>query len=711
MAIIQTTIAELRNLTSTTIPTITLDVNDIYYTMDPGQEGEWKYLGPHKIEWGYTDNTGTILNRMTSSTHGHVFARIYDGYVNVKWFGAKGDTVTDDTVAIQRALDTMSNTTTYTDFGVAAGKWPAGNTLFFPQGTYIITDTLLVGYNFRILGVSNRSVGNGPEANIYLSGSLIKCNFSSEDEGKKWAISSAALDISTGSLLGYDEWISAQGTSVTNSYLNYTMRPGIWIEGLRITGNAFGGIRLANAYNSTIRNVNVNGTNVGFMINASWYATIENCFVISFWYGAVVTECNFAGIISSSFSGMNYPGNESYVPLIDSEDLPDFIYHDQPYADLGLDDKVKRGKTGVYAFGNELSIIDTSVEQTTNGFTFLNCITSMQSCYTEITKYYGITCGGTTEPVVRNGQLVINGMALINADYAFFFGKNVLASIDSAAYASYTSSFLSQLFEYTPNTGRTITFSNTLYENRRYMPDIVFLNEGANGQNLGSVYIDPIGGSDNNYGFNENDALATFDAALVRVQNQSTLNPVKKILLKRGGTANKNENAVEIENADILVTSYGAGANNSKLIFQVGLAPTYKTGYILLGPNVKLTFKEVDIDVSNTTVSPTAVGSDVSFFCVKEGYGQVNFEKLTVNLRKDYALVSNYTGSYALFETKMVSVVINDTRSVSTGNAILCSSVGFMAIECTQFNSTITPNMQSLLNRGWNAGLVVRNNL
>lgn len=46
-----------------------------------------------------------------------------EGFFNVKWFGAKGDGHTDDTVAIQTALDT------------------ARGTLFFPQGNYKVTGT------------------------------------------------------------------------------------------------------------------------------------------------------------------------------------------------------------------------------------------------------------------------------------------------------------------------------------------------------------------------------------------------------------------------------------------------------------------------------------------------------------------------------------------------------------------------------------------
>lgn len=91
-----------------------------YYAEGDGGGGWW-YWADSSTD---TANDGTIV-QATGVTTGR-WKRVYDGAINVKWFGAKGDAATDDTTYIQAAIDATA----------------AGGSLYFPPGSYKITSVL-----------------------------------------------------------------------------------------------------------------------------------------------------------------------------------------------------------------------------------------------------------------------------------------------------------------------------------------------------------------------------------------------------------------------------------------------------------------------------------------------------------------------------------------------------------------------------------------
>jgi hypothetical protein len=99
---------------------------------------------------GGTDDGGTIIVPGGSGIGavGPCWRRLYSGAVNARWFGAqgdgaRGDQATDDTFALQQALNFLMNTA-------------SGGKLYIPAGTYKITYTLwLIGdgsHNYVIEG-------------------------------------------------------------------------------------------------------------------------------------------------------------------------------------------------------------------------------------------------------------------------------------------------------------------------------------------------------------------------------------------------------------------------------------------------------------------------------------------------------------------------------------------------------------------------------
>ena len=120
-----------------------------------------------------TDAVGdTVLNNLAASTGSSLVGHIASGTgavartvqaklrdtVSVKDFGAVGDGVADDTVAIQAALDYVGSLEvtdpSYVGFGYVV---KGGGTVFLPAGTYLISNTITVPQNVSLVGSGKHS--------------------------------------------------------------------------------------------------------------------------------------------------------------------------------------------------------------------------------------------------------------------------------------------------------------------------------------------------------------------------------------------------------------------------------------------------------------------------------------------------------------------------------------------------------------------------
>ena len=93
---------------------------------------------------GYNATTGVTANDPITRT----MQQKFDDHASVKDFGAKGDGVTDDTAAINRALFQLYCRATNTEIRRA---------LFFPAGTYIVTDVLKIPTFASLVGEGHDS--------------------------------------------------------------------------------------------------------------------------------------------------------------------------------------------------------------------------------------------------------------------------------------------------------------------------------------------------------------------------------------------------------------------------------------------------------------------------------------------------------------------------------------------------------------------------
>lgn len=109
------TIAELRAWAGTSLPSAVLIADDQC-------EGIYVHDEQDSVS---ADNTGTVI--VTASNKRYKRILTPDKIINARWFGAKGDGVSDDTSSLQAAFDCARLT---------------GAKLHIPAGRYVVTDTL-----------------------------------------------------------------------------------------------------------------------------------------------------------------------------------------------------------------------------------------------------------------------------------------------------------------------------------------------------------------------------------------------------------------------------------------------------------------------------------------------------------------------------------------------------------------------------------------
>jgi hypothetical protein len=119
----------------------------------------------YNVAW---DNTSrTVIIQSPDSTKTDQLTPTREEAYNVKNFGAKGDGITDDTKAVQKALNTVSK---------------IKGTVYFPKGTYLIdaTQSLTVKANTKVIGeglstiIKAKNGGGFASSLMILSGSSIQ---------------------------------------------------------------------------------------------------------------------------------------------------------------------------------------------------------------------------------------------------------------------------------------------------------------------------------------------------------------------------------------------------------------------------------------------------------------------------------------------------------------------------------------------------------
>jgi hypothetical protein len=118
----------------------------------PGRSGSFRYAPEDKVT---PDNGGTVI--VTKS--GRRYKRIMEGPINVQLhFAAKGDGVSDDTQALQQAINAACKANNPAKNGINS---PANgsNTVYIPHGAYIVTNEILIPGSCSIIMEEANSYG------------------------------------------------------------------------------------------------------------------------------------------------------------------------------------------------------------------------------------------------------------------------------------------------------------------------------------------------------------------------------------------------------------------------------------------------------------------------------------------------------------------------------------------------------------------------
>lgn len=248
------TVAALKALTGGAFPTVTVLG---YYAAGDGGGGLFRWSSADTS----TDNAGTIIAPNAGGTGR--WNRIYDqaSAINVKWFGAKGDGVyAGEATAIQAAIDLLTT----------------GGRLYFPLGTYLVSNLSITKSGIRFLGESE----NG-----------------------------TTLKITTGSAGTYIINVNLSGVGPARP-LGFCM-DGFTIEGDSASSRTYRGLMLRNVYKPDLRNIRYTKLSKCLTLRAAYYGTFAQFWFDNYGTGIEGYDAAESGN-ANTFLGMQFiEGNDA----------------------------------------------------------------------------------------------------------------------------------------------------------------------------------------------------------------------------------------------------------------------------------------------------------------------------------------------------------------------------------------------------------------
>jgi len=204
----------------------------------------------------------------------------FGDYISVKDFGAKGDGVTDDTTAFKNAVAHC-----------------AGNSIYIPFGTYVISDTINIS-NVHLFGDGISRLDSS--ANIILSGTFNKTAFYSNSRFTIEGFSITGNATTSTTLQNLIQIDNTNEGTVNNMFLNggYNL--------IYITGTSFyttiKGVRFYNCKNSWLNGYSTTSAGIDLNVSLCRGTSIDTDQKYGFYFDGlgslIMTNCQFSPDVS-----------------------------------------------------------------------------------------------------------------------------------------------------------------------------------------------------------------------------------------------------------------------------------------------------------------------------------------------------------------------------------------------------------------------------
>ena len=423
---------------------------------------------------GYSVQTGTTVGSPVSQS---LQSRL-DSYCVVTDFGATGDGVTDDTAAINRAL--------YQLYCVQANP-QIRRSLFFPAGSYVITNTILVPPYAMLYGegpqssILNFFVAAWTSTVAYAAGVLVKSGSSYYRSNFAVPVGTGLVDqvdgqyywgdISTGAASSLPEYIMQTASSTQQTGVNIVSPnepQNILVTNMNmVTNQIMDGLLIDRAHDCSFTNVGFQGPLTTSTLTVStddiaavrWssttslvcsHVTFENCVYNGFTYGTntaqqiegiTFSNCNFDTLYQGVYLGGATPvnGGPTGVRIITN-------VFDNIYVEGVVIDGVSLNTTTnniFYDVGNHFNGAALAASAIIDIDTANNvCLGDMfERTTAQSATYARIKLNNTTSIAMENGYRLLQGSYVRESGITFTLADNVssatqILSFDATAVAA-----------------------------------------------------------------------------------------------------------------------------------------------------------------------------------------------------------------------------------------------------------------------------------